>query len=162
MNIIGILLLGFLGILILIFGFLAYEIWSVLQIYHTVTDVASVKNLKKLQMVALWIVRWWKNRKSGTTILLLTIILVGCHGRTVSKSTTTSDSVPGRPDPETIYTMDGDETWSHARFYIVDSCEYVRIGDCWVHKGNCKFCEKREDEKINRIINSLRTAQRKL
>ena len=81
MNIIGILLLGFLGTLLtLIFGFLAYEIWSVLQIYHTVTDVASVKNLKKLQKVALWIVRWWKTRKSAATILLLTMILVDCHG----------------------------------------------------------------------------------
>jgi hypothetical protein len=158
MNIIGILLLGFLGILILIFGFLAYEIWSVLQIYHTVTDVASVKNLKKLQRVALWIVKWWKSCKSETVIaLLLATIFVSCHGGTVPKSTTTNDSVPERPDPESVYTRDGDETWWYARFYIIDSCEYVHIDECWVHKGNCKFCEKREDEKINRIIDSLRT-----
>ena len=159
MNIIGILLLGFLGTLILIFGFLAYEIWSVLQIYHTVTDVARIKNLKKIQRVALWIVRWWKSRKSAATILLLTMILVGCHGGTVPKSTTTNDSVLEKPDPEGVYTRDGDETWWYARFYIIDSCEYVHINDCWVHKGNCKFCERREDEKINRIIDSLRATR---
>jgi hypothetical protein len=80
MNIIGVLLLGFLGTLILIFGFLAYEIWSVLQIYHTVTDVASIKNLKKIQRLALLIIDWWKKRKSAATILLLTMILAGFHG----------------------------------------------------------------------------------
>lgn len=90
-------------------------------------------------------------------VLIFLQILTGCHGGTVPKSTTTNDSVPERPDPECVYTRDGDETWYYARFYIIDSCEYVHIDECWVHKGNCKFCEKREDEKINRIIDSLRT-----
>jgi hypothetical protein len=156
MNIIEILLLGFLGTLILIFGFLAYEIWSILQIYHTITDVASIKNLKKIQRVALWVVKWWKNRKSETvTALLLATIFVSCHGGTVPKSPANNDLVPEKPDPESVYTRDGDETWWYARFYIIDSCEYVHIDECWVHKGNCKFCKKRRDEEINRIINAL-------
>ena len=125
--------------MILIFGFLAY---------HAAIDVA------KLQRVALWI----KSRKSAATILLLTMILVGCHGGTVSKSTTTNDSVPERPDPEIAYTKDGDKAlWYYVRFYIIDSCEYVHIDEGWVHKGNCKFCERREDEKINRIIDALKS-----
>lgn len=156
MNIIGILLLGFLGTLIVIFGILAYEIWSVLQVYHGITDVASVKNLKRLQKIALWIVKWWKNRKSAS-ILLLTMILVGCYGGIPSSQNNNNQvTEKPKPNPEIVLTKDGEVTWLYCKFYIVDSCEYIRIHDGWAHKGNCRFCEKREDEKINRIINSLR------
>lgn len=156
MKILGILLLGLLTILILIFGILACEIWSVLQIYNRVTDVASLKNLRKIQRIALWLVNQWKNRRSTVILLLLILIFTGCHGGGVVPRSSESDSIPEKPDPRQVLTQSGEKTWLYyADFYIIDSCEYVHVGDCWVHKGNCKFCKKRRDEEINRIINAL-------
>lgn len=145
MNIIGILLLGFLGILILIFGFLAYEIWSVLQIYHTVTDVASVKNLKKIQKVALWIVKWWKDKRSKVALWpILMLILVASCGP--SKQ---NNLIP-------MLSESGDTVW-YTRVCIIDSCEYLKSDGKLTHKGNCKYCKTRRNEEINRIINALST-----
>ena len=157
MKILGILLLIFIGILILIFGILAYEIWSVIQVYRSVTDVASLKNLKKIQRVALWLINWWEKRRNTTMLLLIALVFTGCHGGTVPKSIVKDDSVPEEPDPNRVYNKDGEKTWWSADTYIIDSCEYVYISidESWVHKGNCKFCKKRRDEEINRIINAL-------
>ena len=35
---------------------------------------------------------------------------------------------------------------------VMDSCEYIRYDRSVTHKGNCKFCEKREEERIRRIL----------
>ena len=35
---------------------------------------------------------------------------------------------------------------------VMDSCEYIRYNKGIAHKGNCKFCTKREEETIRRII----------
>lgn len=57
---------------------------------------------------------------------------------------------------EPVLNGSGDTTLYPARVYIIDSCEYVHIGDSWAHKGNCKNCRKYENEKIDRIIGSFR------
>lgn len=36
--------------------------------------------------------------------------------------------------------------------FVMDSCEYVAYDRSIAHKGNCKFCAKREEERIRKII----------
>ena len=36
--------------------------------------------------------------------------------------------------------------------FVMDSCEYVMYDSGIAHKGSCKFCVKREEERIRRIL----------
>lgn len=43
-----------------------------------------------------------------------------------------------------------------ARIYVLDSCEYVRLGHGITHKGNCKFCEQRRQKELEELIDALK------
>lgn len=68
-------------------------------------------------------------------LLVLTIgILLGCESRNVN-ITTTDFSIEGRV----------------IKTYIIDSCEYIGTvhnnnSDILTHKGNCKYCIKRNSK----------------
>lgn len=62
----------------------------------------------------------------------------------------------GCDDAETYYT-----TKEGMDVAIIDSCEYIKNythGGCitYTHKGNCKFCEKRDKQKTEELIKKLK------
>lgn len=68
-------------------------------------------------------------------LIVLAVLLAGCESRNVTTSTTTT-VINGR----------------NIEIYTIDSCEYIGrvVGsstDVLTHKGNCKFCEKRNFKK---------------
>ena len=64
---------------------------------------------------------------------------------------------------------DGTYTTVKPRTYIIDSCEYIGYlgcgsGDVLSHKGNCRFCEKRDSikwEKRKKELEELITKLKK-
>lgn len=68
-------------------------------------------------------------------LLVLTIgILLGCESRNVT-ITTTDFSIEGK----------------YIKTYVIDSCEYIGSvygsnSDILTHKGNCKYCAKRNSK----------------
>lgn len=60
-----------------------------------------------------------------------------------------------------IYSENGK---NEMRVYIIDSCEYigsmrVNNNDLITHKGNCKFCVKRNQEFILKCLKNLNTKE---
>lgn len=39
---------------------------------------------------------------------------------------------------------------------VVDSCEYLRRGSCFAHKGNCKFCKERRQKELEELVERLK------
>ena len=44
---------------------------------------------------------------------------------------------------------------------IIDNCEYIsyylgNYGGLITHKGNCKFCQKRQEESLNNLLMSIK------
>lgn len=152
MNIIGILLLVFLGTLILIFGVLAYEVWKILQIYDQVTGplkkMANIR-LSLLEKVAVKVIGWWKNRRGKVALwpfLCIFPFLTAC-----------CDSGPTHTVPRTrvpVLYENGDTAW-YVTCRVIDSCEYFVEGHRMTHKGNCKYCKEREEKNFNRMLDSI-------
>lgn len=65
-------------------------------------------------------------------ILVLTIIMIGCVNphETVHKG----------------YSV-----------YTIDSCEYIKIHDCYGfnHKGNCKYCAEKRKQELQELIKAM-------
>ena len=56
---------------------------------------------------------------------------------------------------------DGTYTVAERRTYIIDSCEYIGFlgfGNCDVlaHKGNCRFCKKRRQKELEKLLIKLK------
>jgi len=56
------------------------------------------------------------------------------------------------PDGSIIVHKGSTSIMSQPYEVVMDSCEYVRYDRGITHKGNCKFCAKREEERIRKII----------
>lgn len=74
-------------------------------------------------------------------IFFIAALIMGCDRRNAKKVHSADD---------TIYEING----VFFKKYILDSCEYIgRIGtygsDFFIHKGNCKFCEARQRNKMH-------------
>ena len=51
---------------------------------------------------------------------------------------------------------------SNWAIHEIDSCEYVFVGLRMAHKGNCKYCEERQDKKRRELLVELKNLMSEL
>lgn len=56
------------------------------------------------------------------------------------------------PDGSIIMHKGNADRMSQPFEVVMDSCDYIFYDRGITHKGNCKFCVKREEERIRRVL----------
>jgi hypothetical protein len=92
-------------------------------------------------------------------LIVLSLFLVSCEDK-VTISTQEYNMLKTGKVPEYPKKIIIGNTYPTANIIKVDECEYIIYGfggyqGIMTHKGNCRFCQKRSEEMIRKIIQDL-------